>query len=467
MPSLKTHTAAQKRAFLNQLKSFLDLYGYEWRETSVLEPSDLFLTRAGDQIIDRLLTFEHMGQDLALRPEFTATATHDYIALPQTNSIIRWQFSGPIFEYDTTLLSIQQQESVGAELFGMSSIAADAEMIAVGVQAIHQLGIQNWTLTLGNIALLRVALKQFDLDPRTERYLLNHIHELRNPARGADYVIQQLDRLLGSASLPAEPADMAFSDLLNTENEESHTRQLLDVLLDATQRGVTMGGRTRHDIARRLLEKRQRAAQRPQILQAIQWLTDWCGIYDTPETAFEQMQSQLQNADHAQWQPILDVWKTLTHLLVAYGILEEKIMLQPARDRNWDYYTGIVFDIQANDQLLAGGGRYDGLTQLLGGNESIPAVGIAFYLDAIMNVASAGMETSPILTLVFTQANLIHAIQWGEHLRKHGLRVELVDSADSSSQLTAIVTDDGLLEFRETQYAIEDTSNLIGLILGA
>ena len=52
--------------------------------------------------------------------------------------------------------------------------------------------------------------------------------------------------------------------------------------------------------------------------------------------------------------------------------------------RRLDYYTGFVFEIyDANDRAkgaLAGGGRYDHLTEMLGG-EKLPAVGFSLWLD--------------------------------------------------------------------------------------
>jgi len=53
--------------------------------------------------------------------------------------------------------------------------------------------------------------------------------------------------------------------------------------------------------------------------------------------------------------------------------------------RGLEYYTGIIFEIDAPelDKALAGGGRYDRLIELFGG-EPTPAVGIAHGIDRIM-----------------------------------------------------------------------------------
>jgi histidyl-tRNA synthetase len=49
--------------------------------------------------------------------------------------------------------------------------------------------------------------------------------------------------------------------------------------------------------------------------------------------------------------------------------------------RGFDYYDGIVFEVfdkhPDNNRALFGGGRYNGLAEIFGVKESIPAVGFA------------------------------------------------------------------------------------------
>jgi histidyl-tRNA synthetase len=56
-------------------------------------------------------------------------------------------------------------------------------------------------------------------------------------------------------------------------------------------------------------------------------------------------------------------------------------VFDPTITRGFDYYTGMVFEVNdtdaANPRALMGGGRYDGLVALFGG-DNIPAVGFAF-----------------------------------------------------------------------------------------
>lgn len=59
----------------------------------------------------------------------------------------------------------------------------------------------------------------------------------------------------------------------------------------------------------------------------------------------------------------------------------ENVKFEPEIVRGFDYYTGVVFEVQdtspENPRALLGGGRYDGLVSLFGG-DPIPAIGFAF-----------------------------------------------------------------------------------------
>ena len=63
---------AKLTSFVNQVHQHMSRYGYQHAQVPAIAPADLFLAKAGDQIIMNLFTFDRFGQQLALRPEFTA-----------------------------------------------------------------------------------------------------------------------------------------------------------------------------------------------------------------------------------------------------------------------------------------------------------------------------------------------------------------------------------------------------------
>ena len=68
--------------------------------------------------------------------------------------------------------------------------------------------------------------------------------------------------------------------------------------------------------------------------------------------------------------------------------LDCQLVFDPTIIRGFDYYTGIVFEVMdldpENNRALLGGGRYDNLTELFGG-EPIPGIGFGFGDVALRN----------------------------------------------------------------------------------
>jgi histidyl-tRNA synthetase len=428
-----------------RLDEFMTRYGYEKIETPIIQPAELFLTKAGDQIIHRLFTFERLGRQLALRPEFTALAAHTYVTqfAEDERPVVRWQFGGPVFE-DAS--GDYQRYSIGAELIGLGGAAAEAEIIALAANGAAERGLERWNLVIGHAQLMRVLLERFKLDNRTQRFLLHHLPALKQP--GKAYILEQLDKLLLGKSGQEELGVESVSEL--------STQQMLDVLLDATQHGATMGGRTRHDIVRRLLQKRQRATERTQVVAALDFLEAWSAISASPEVAFGLIESMI-TPDDAEARRVLNEWRSVITLLSAYDIPASRIQIQPALARNWDYYTGIVFELWSDDgHHIGGGGRYDELAHLVGGQRDVPAVGFAYYVDQLL---AALPEASPAaqasIMISASSDNFPSAIQWAQRLRSRGQTVVLLEAEAADERAFSLQSDGSLRRGNQNYPTVE------------
>lgn len=441
----------KNQKIVDMLQEAIALYGYQSVETSIIESAELFLTKAGDSILTRLFTFERYGRQLALRPEFTAAAAHHYAQ--QHMGVVRWQFSGAVFEDDPDDYRHNYQRlSVGAELIGMAGAVADAEVLAIAAQGAIQLKVVDWQLVVGHVGLTRQLLGQFALDNRTTRFLLNHLPTLKNPELGKVFVLQQLDKAL----LGREVLDH-IADGMN----EIDTQQMLDVLLDATQRGMTMGGRTRHDIARRLLQKRQRTADRMQIIAALDFLEQWSNIMLPTDQAFAAIKAFMPSSGEAQI--ILDEWQQIIALLEAYAVPLDCVRIQPALARSWDYYTGVVFELRTKSGIqLGGGGRYDELVSLIVGMQNnVPAVGLAFYVDQLAEAVLDFTEnTLRAISVPVNVTNMVDAALWAYQLRSRGVIVSLLPEERAPNSAMLYVTGQSA-QYRQQTYTLEQLDLLI------
>ncbi len=80
--------------------------------------------------------------------------------------------------------------------------------------------------------------------------------------------------------------------------------------------------------------------------------------------------------------PALDNFIDVVELLEALGY---DYQIDIASGRGFEYYTGMVFQLFIGGEKVGGGGRYDALIPVLGGN-NVPASGFALYFDRLMDL---------------------------------------------------------------------------------
>jgi histidyl-tRNA synthetase len=124
-------------------------------------------------------------------------------------------------------------------------------------------------------------------------------------------------------------------------------------------------------------------------------------------------------------------------VLAALGACGVRYELNPRLVRGLDYYTRTTFEfthggLGAQNALL-GGGRYDGLSEMLGGPKA-PGIGFAMGLDRlILTLQAAQTEAAPTAADAFLAPlgeNLnAAALALARDLRRQGLRVELGDGS--------------------------------------
>jgi histidyl-tRNA synthetase len=100
--------------------------------------------------------------------------------------------------------------------------------------------------------------------------------------------------------------------------------------------------------------------------------------------------------------------------------------------RGLDYYMRTTFEVLTTalgaQDAVAGGGRYDGLVQALGGPDQ-PGVGFAVGVDRLMDLLQArapAFEKHPHLFIAAVGESVRDmAFQWLEELRLQGVRAEM------------------------------------------
>lgn len=118
--------------------------------------------------------------------------------------------------------------------------------------------------------------------------------------------------------------------------------------------------------------------------------------------------------------------------LVTGSASQTEMIVDAGLARGLEYYTGMVFEVFAPELHIAlgGGGRYDKLVQLFGG-EPTPAVGVAHGLDRIalatqtQKIPTQAERKKPVFMIPINEEMRVEALKIAQLLREAGIAVEV------------------------------------------
>jgi ATP phosphoribosyltransferase regulatory subunit len=155
---------AQKRWIEDRLEAVVLGWGYHRMITSTVETMDTLMAGGAIDQSTVLELFSGGGQRLGLRPELTASIARAAVTRMQAVSYPqRLFYYANVFRRSKTGSHGQQQEyfQAGVELLGSSGLMADAEVVLLLVDALRALGLEHWSMILGEASLTRSLLKPF------------------------------------------------------------------------------------------------------------------------------------------------------------------------------------------------------------------------------------------------------------------------------------------------------------------
>src|SRR5258708_2394109 len=110
------------------------------------------------------------------------------------------------------------------------------------------------------------------------------------------------------------------------------------------------------------------------------------------------------------------------------------MLLNLALGRGVSYYTGLVFEIHAQDEdgfdaQLCGGGRYDRLMRAVGSTRDVNACGFTFGVERLLPLVPTSEPpreaTTRALVIPVSDQDLRYALQVARLVRTAGVRVEV------------------------------------------
>ena len=346
--------------------------------TPVIQPAEPFLNMAGEDLRRRIfMTESENGESLCLRPEFTIPVCLRHIETA-TGTPKRYSYLGEVF----------RQRREGSHEFFQAGIEdlGDKDLAAADARAVSDaLGILNrllpsktLTVTLGDQKVFEAVVAALGLPLGWQKRLVQAFGDTA-----------QLDNLLESlvSPKPMTGLDARVAGLLATGDEQVLIDYINSVMVETGY--STNASRSPAEIARRLREKLALAATRlPD--ESFKLLKEFLALQAPLSEASKALSDFAQSADLKIEAALSEFDKRIAALSNA-GVDLSSIIYRAAFGRPLDYYTGLVFEVVEKDgtSVLAGGGRFDRLMNLLGASDHIPAVGFALWLDRVEALSGA------------------------------------------------------------------------------
>ena len=355
--------------------------GYIRAEPAILQPAEPFVDLSGEDIRKSLyLTSDASGEEMCLRPDLTIPVARDYLASPRAGQPAGFSYLGPVFRYRSGEPSEFLQ--AGIESFGRQDrAAADAEMLALALEATAAFGVGNVEIRTGDVALFNSLIDALQLYPVWRRRLIKDFNRKIDLAHDIEQLT--LNTAPGRNEYEGVLAALAGSD------RKAALALVTDLMSIAGATNV--GGRTVAEIADRFLEQSTlKAGALPRDATTI--IKRFLAISGDPGDAVAQLRALAADArlDIAAG---IDQLESRVGFMAARGIDLHNVRFSTSFGRGLDYYTGFEFELHGHGngaEPLVAGGRYDGLMTQLGSAAPIPAVGFSVWVEALTQLGRGG-----------------------------------------------------------------------------
>jgi ATP phosphoribosyltransferase regulatory subunit len=379
-PAAPDGAATASAAWADALLLSFAQAGYLRAEPAILQPSEPFLDLSGEDIRKSLyLTTDPGGEELCLRPDLTIPVARDYLASPRAGQPAGFSYLGPVFRYRGREASEFLQ--AGVESFGRQDrAAADAEMLALALEATSAFGVSDVEIRTGDVALFNALIDALGLYPVWRRRLVKDFNRKINLA-------EDIERLT-LATAPGRNEYEGVLAALAGSDRKAALALVTDLMSIAG--ASTLGGRTVSEIADRFLEQSTlKAGALPRDALAI--IKRFLAISGDPADAVAQLRTLAEDAK-LDITTAIDLFESRIGFMAARGIAVGKTRFSTAFGRGLDYYTGFEFELHGKGngvEPLVAGGRYDGLMTQLGAATPIPAVGFSVWVEALTKIGHA------------------------------------------------------------------------------
>lgn len=234
--------ARRRRKVEGTIRDTFEKFGYQEVITPTFENLELITAKSGDEIRAGLYHFkDKSNRNLALRPELTAPVMRLYVnEMQRMPKPVKIYYIANCFRYERTQAGRYREFwQAGVESIGSGRPEADAEVMALAVKALENLGLRNFETHVGHIGILRGILGEEGLSEAEQNTLMGIIDKgekepleeaIRNFSEETREILLQIIGLAGDPKDVLQKAAELLEERENPGSSLSQLREILDML---------------------------------------------------------------------------------------------------------------------------------------------------------------------------------------------------------------------------------------------
>jgi histidyl-tRNA synthetase len=176
----------------DKMRKTAESFGYLEYSASILEPSELYKQKSGEEIVnEQTYTFkDRADREVTLRPEMTPTIARMIAAKEKELSFpLRWYSIPNLFRYEKPQRGrLREHFQLNVDMFGVESLEAEVEVITLAYKLMKNLGGKDddFVIKLNNRKISNDLFNKFNLDDDS-RYKLSKLLDKKSKLSKEDF----------------------------------------------------------------------------------------------------------------------------------------------------------------------------------------------------------------------------------------------------------------------------------------
>ncbi|MFA5750785.1 MAG: histidine--tRNA ligase [Candidatus Paceibacterota bacterium] len=227
------------------MKSVVEKYGYEEYTASILEESDLYRAKTGEEIVnEQTYSFiDRGGRDVTLRPEMTPTVARMVANKRKTLFFpLRWYSIPNCFRYERPQRGrLREFWQLNVDLLGTDSLFADAEIIKIAYDIMDAFGAdpKTFVIKVNNRKLMNEFFKEILKLDEEKSYRLSKLIDKKSKVSEKEFT-EESESLVGNQRelLDAFLKATTLDELPEIISDSKNLKELRDVMNTLNSQGV-------------------------------------------------------------------------------------------------------------------------------------------------------------------------------------------------------------------------------------